>query len=168
VINFLCNQGRQSFKDNCGCGCQKIITQTITCNSNTDCGGVSQTNICRGNNLYNHVLMNICNNPGTIQSFCSITTNDILIQNCDNGCQNNQCVNSGCDYNSASKTYVNKNTNCVINFLCTSNKKAFQDECGCGCEIINTPELVGNVYCSAQQRKYGCMLPNIFSCLWMV
>jgi len=41
-----------------------------------------------------------------------------------------------CDYNSSTKTYIKKDANCIINFLCTNDKKAFSDECGCGCEKI--------------------------------
>lgn len=35
--------------------------------------------------------------------------------------------------NKCTDTYINKNANCVINFMCTNGKQAFHDECGCGC-----------------------------------
>ncbi|MFA5357487.1 MAG: hypothetical protein WC308_01025 [archaeon] len=42
-----------------------------------------------------------------------------------------------CDYNSGPKTYVKKNPDCVINFLCVQGTSAFSDRCGCGCERID-------------------------------
>jgi len=151
VINFLCVQGNQAFKDNCGCGCQKIITQTVVCNSDSNCGEDSQRLYCKSGNLYSRELTNTCNHPGTSQSFCSSSSKDILTQTCNNGCSNNQCIISSCDYNSGTKTYVNKNPNCIINFLCTANKRAFHDECGCGCELVSPSGE--QIYCTAHDRE---------------
>ncbi len=43
-----------------------------------------------------------------------------------------------CDYDNPSKKYVAKSiTQCaVIDYVCESNEKYFQDKCGCGCELI--------------------------------
>ncbi len=43
--------------------------------------------------------------------------------------------NGKCDYNNSSKVYIKKTPSCVINFLCTQDKVAFSDECGCGCRL---------------------------------
>ena len=42
-----------------------------------------------------------------------------------------------CAYDSNIKTYINTDTNCVINFLCINGKQAFHDACGCGCEPVS-------------------------------
>jgi hypothetical protein len=55
-----------------------------------------------------------------------------------------------CDYNSSIKTYIKQEPNCVINFLCIQGTTGFSDECGCGCEKINTePE---KIYCTPEQK----------------
>ena len=38
-----------------------------------------------------------------------------------------------CNYNNPNKSYINKNSSCMINFMCTQGHRAFRDECGCGC-----------------------------------
>jgi len=42
---------------------------------------------------------------------------------------------AGCNYNDVNRSYINKDSNCVINFMCTRDRQAFRDECGCGCEV---------------------------------
>lgn len=44
-----------------------------------------------------------------------------------------QATSTACNYNDPEKSYLKKDKNCVVNFLCTSGKQAFSDECGCGC-----------------------------------
>jgi hypothetical protein len=41
-----------------------------------------------------------------------------------------------CNYDDPAKTYIKKDRNCIINFLCIQSRVAFSDECGCGCKII--------------------------------
>jgi hypothetical protein len=41
---------------------------------------------------------------------------------------------SKCNYNDPAKSYIKKEPNCVINFLCIKDKVAFRDACGCGCQ----------------------------------
>jgi mannose/fructose/N-acetylgalactosamine-specific phosphotransferase system component IID len=40
-----------------------------------------------------------------------------------------------CDYDNSSKVYIKHTQPCVINFLCTADKIAFSDQCGCGCKL---------------------------------
>jgi hypothetical protein len=40
-----------------------------------------------------------------------------------------------CNYNDPSKSYVRKETPCIINFMCIKDRVAFSDECGCGCKL---------------------------------
>lgn len=67
-----------------------------------------------------------------------------------------------CDYNDVSKSYLNQEPNCVINFMCTKDKEAFRDECGCGCKLRETAntsttpnqnESLKQNYCTAEQRQ---------------
>ena len=43
----------------------------------------------------------------------------------------------GCNYDDPGKSYINKNPNCIINFLCIQGRAAFSDECGCGCKAAS-------------------------------
>ena len=54
-----------------------------------------------------------------------------------------------CDYSDLNKTYIKKEKNCIINFLCIKDRVAFSDECGCGCKNIEQPK---NNYCTSEQR----------------
>jgi hypothetical protein len=40
-----------------------------------------------------------------------------------------------CNYNDPNKSYIKKEANCIINFLCIQDRVAFSDACGCGCEV---------------------------------
>jgi len=42
---------------------------------------------------------------------------------------------NACNYNDASKSYIKTAPNCVINFMCTKDRTAFRDACGCGCQL---------------------------------
>jgi hypothetical protein len=79
--------------------------------------------------------------------------------------ENCTAESSACDYNSTIKSYIKKDPNCVINFLCIQGTKAFSDECGCGCEKINSePE---KIYCTPEQKKAE-VCPEYYSatCGW--
>ena len=70
-----------------------------------------------------------------------------------------------CNYESETKSYIKKEPNCVINFLCTQGSKAFSDSCGCGCEKLSQePE---KVYCTQDQKKAE-VCPEYYSatCGW--
>lgn len=72
---------------------------------------------------------------------------------------------SGCDYNSLDKSYIKKDPNCMINFLCVQGTNPFKDQCGCGCEKINSePE---KTYCTPEQKNAE-VCPEYYSatCGW--
>ncbi len=63
---------------------------------------------------------------------------------------------SKCDYSNPDKSYLKKEVNCVINFMCMRDKEAFRDECGCGCKLkegINENNLNENVTQSNQNSS---------------
>ena len=67
------------------------------CRNEGDCGtdGFIGNNFCSGNNVKRNFIDYTCNNPGSVNSFCSSTTNSRLVQQCTASqiCQNGQCVN---------------------------------------------------------------------------
>jgi len=40
---------------------------------------------------------------------------------------------TACSYTGGAKIYIKKEPNCTINFMCTTDKVPFSDNCGCGC-----------------------------------
>lgn len=86
-----------------GCSNGACINQPI-CSINNDCGQDVLLNqfFCKSNNVFDKQAVNSCNNPGTLDSFCSVVYLDVLSQTCSNGCSNGQCINqtSGCQKNS--------------------------------------------------------------------
>jgi len=70
-----------------------------------------------------------------------------------------------CDYNSLIKSYIKKDVNCVINFLCINGTKSFSDECGCGCEKVN--QELKKTYCTPEQKKAEvCSQYYLATCGW--
>ncbi len=63
------------------------------CNNDLDCGSSSLIGnlFCSSGNVFQNFLVNRCNNPGTMQSYCSSLTDQILVQTCANGCSNGVC-----------------------------------------------------------------------------
>ncbi len=55
-----------------------------------------------------------------------------------------------CDYDSATKQYINRNTEeCkTIHISCAENREPFFDKCGCGCKLTTEKN-----FCTEQQRK---------------
>lgn len=74
-----------------------------------------------------------------------------------------------CTYDSPARFYIKKDPNCVINFLCIKDEKAFKDECGCGCETINITanQTEQKILCTPEQKK-AQVCPEYFSatCGW--
>src|SRR3989338_6030712 len=68
-------------------------------------------------------------------------------------CEFEECpTTNGCNYDSEAKKYVGKSADeCSrIKFQCEQNWQYFEDECGCGCQLVQ--EEPKN-YCSPEDRK---------------
>ncbi len=79
----------------------------------------------------------------------------ILIEVYDKHTTPSQNNTTACNYNDTNKSYIHKEKNCAINFLCIKGKVPFSDECGCGCEPAqnaSTSEPVQNK-CTPTQRE---------------
>lgn len=77
--------------------------------------------------------------------------------------QNLNPINGNCDYNSSAKSYIKRDPNCVIDFLCIQGSEAFKDACGCGCKKIDNTKN----YCTPEQKK-AQVCPEYYSatCGW--
>lgn len=65
----------------------------IQCTNNSDCSGSGIiTKFCVGNDVWNNVSQALCNNPGQINSLCSLTYIQAFNQTCPYGCSNGACL----------------------------------------------------------------------------
>lgn len=66
----------------------------IVCSSDSDCGneGVRGDLFCEGGNVYQNYTSFTCNNPGTVESFCSSSTMNLLNQTCLFACYGGNCL----------------------------------------------------------------------------
>lgn len=88
----------QTCEDSCSNG--ECVNQTIVCSADSDCGTAycnNPFNFCKDNDIFQEFTFFKCNNPGTVNSFCSNFTAPQLILDCgDNSCDNfgdNYCKN---------------------------------------------------------------------------
>ena len=116
---------------------------TITCSSNSDCGtnGYVDSPFCQNGNVYQNFKTFTCNNPGTVQSTCSSSTNAQLKNTCSGNqtCSNGQCVTQQCNPNwqcsNWSQCYNGwQNRNCTDSNQCGTNdgKPSTSQSCGGG------------------------------------
>ncbi len=76
----------------------EVICGEASCNVNSDCGvdGFIGDNYCTENKVTHNFISFTCNNPGTLQSFCSQTIEERVIEECSSGCNNGVCVSLSC------------------------------------------------------------------------
>ena len=151
--NADCNDNNANTDDKClNAGTSQSFCQNtiVICNADLDCGTsrfLSQL-VCSNGNVFDKYLMFMCHNPGTGVSFCMNHTEDRLISNCENGCQDGYCVNGQCssdndcrrDYASPAKYCVNKSVYENFHDYSCSNSKCSEntiqrlvETCSYGC-----------------------------------
>ncbi len=167
---------------NCTNGCSNgQCINEIVCNSNSGCGAnqfIGQPT-CQNNNVFGNFITYICNNPGTLNSSCSNTTNFQLKQDCGN----NDCGNYGANYcsnNSVyhSRTCNDRGCNSGICFNSSRNEETLVQTCSNGCSngaclnVICTNDsdcgrngFSTNKYCMdddiyADYNEYKCLNPG--------
>jgi len=155
--DFDCNDLNSSTLDQCinpGTLSSECRNTPMNCASNSDCGftGFLGQESCSGTNIVKTFQNATCSNSGTLQSFCTVTQQQKVLEHCDKICVNGQCLNTACASNldcgdSNPLTYdqcVNPGTvisecrNTPIN--CASNI-----DCG-------STGYVGNEYCSSDRN----------------
>jgi uncharacterized repeat protein (TIGR01451 family) len=91
--------------------CSNAQCVTPACTTNADCGtnGVTGSNFCNGNAIYQNYKTYTCNNPGTLAASCSQNVTQQLVNNCSSNqtCSNATCSNVNIACNSASDCGTN-------------------------------------------------------------
>ncbi|MEK6860841.1 MAG: hypothetical protein AABY07_02615 [Nanoarchaeota archaeon] len=110
------------------------------CTLNSDCGNIENENICISNDVYRRTTTPICSS-----NECDENINDVLIQNCNNGCLDGECIeepvecttNSQCNDGNPYTLDICENNNCRHEEIeCITNL-----DCG-------TDGFIGGPYCS--------------------
>ncbi|MFA6023456.1 MAG: vWA domain-containing protein [Candidatus Pacearchaeota archaeon] len=82
----------------------------LQCINNNQCGLITSSLLCSGNNVINRTIMPVCSNNN-----CSSQTNDNVFRYCANGCLNGACINA--------------QINCTIDSQCNDNNPKTIDQC---------------------------------------
>ncbi len=140
----------------------------INCASNNDCGftGFMGSEFCSGQNVVKTFQNATCFNPGTLESYCSVTQQPRILEQCDGLCVGGHCLNFECasdaecnDFNPL--TYdqcINPGT--VIS-ECRNTPINCASDIDCG-----TTGYVGSEYCSSNRnvsknfRTSNCVNPG--------
>ena len=78
----------------CANTCDNGACIQFGCSQNSDCGtdGLIGSNYCSGNNVIKDYTTFTCNNPNTINSYCSNSNQSNTIQTCSYRCTNGACL----------------------------------------------------------------------------
>lgn len=183
--SYCSNSVSDKLKNDCGSGvCTNGQCQEINCCQDSDCGANHFIDglFCKDNSVFQKFVTYTCNNPGTIQSYCSNSISDKLKNHCDSGaCSNGQCQQIICSKDSDCGTdhfidgkfckdgsvyqnfidYECKNPG-TVNSICSNDiiKKLIEDCGNKGCDDgkCNTPTNV----CDRTRTTVGIpvILPN--------
>lgn len=148
-VNFVChndsecNDNNASTTDICvnpntaNSYCSHTPIAMTVCSADSDCGTPScnnPTNFCRDNNIFQEFTFFKCNNPGTVNSFCSNFSAPQLILDCGNSSYSdfgpNFCEN-GSVYRS--RTFYNRGCANASCFIDSSEEKQLVIQCENGC-----------------------------------
>lgn len=102
TVNSFCSSREVIEVDECVEGCSGGECREIKCFGDLDCGGegfVGQE-FCSGDDVMKEFEFSICNNPGTLDSFCSDESEDRLIESCVDACTDGTCSDIECNFNS--------------------------------------------------------------------
>ena len=135
-----------TYVETCQYGCTNGNCKSdpnIECSSDRDCGtdGYSGNPYCSNDDVYESLIRYTCNNPGTIPSYCSQSSTDVLREDCGSD-------ESGSNYCSNNDVYRNFTDRGCSEGSCFENATAqFVEDCGTGqcvdgmCEGVEKPDL---------------------------
>lgn len=81
----------------------RCVHDTILCSTNSDCGETITNLFCKGKEVWNNISQPECNNPGSVNAFCSTENIQTFNRTCEDSCVNGECITSihdiGFDFN---------------------------------------------------------------------
>ena len=155
----------------------------ITCSNNLQCGtdGFLSQPTCSGDNRVQNYQTFTCSNPGNTNSYCSNTTNSIILQSCQYGCSNGACnsapiicsnnlqcgnptTTSTCSGNNRTQTITIPTCHNAgsINSYCLNSTSTDSIVCQYGCSNNACNLNPGNQTCANEQIK--CISDNFWKC----
>ena len=98
--NSRCEEDREAVRQDI-CDFRCVSGECINCFSKLDCGddGFIDDRYCVGDDLYQDYEEFTCSNPGTSLSMCFDGVSDELIEECEFGCANGDCLDPECSRN---------------------------------------------------------------------
>jgi parallel beta-helix repeat protein len=73
--------------------CENYNCVSVSCKNDQDCGGTEIiNNYCYDNNVYQEYQINNCLNPSTVEASCTSEKKERLHQECDDGCNEGECL----------------------------------------------------------------------------
>lgn len=90
---FSTSYNDEAIVQNCISGCSNGLCLNVICSNDIQCGsnGFSTNKYCKGDDVYSDYLEYKCNNPGTLNSSCSINISSKIFDKCDYRCKNEEC-----------------------------------------------------------------------------
>jgi hypothetical protein len=152
-----CNDQNSSTLDQCinpGTVNSECRNTPINCASNNDCGftGFLGTEFCSGQNIVKKFQNATCFNPGTLQSYCTVTQQDRILEHCDDLCVNGQCLNTACTSNADCNDFNPLTYDQCIN-PGTIISECRNTQINCASDIdCGTTGYLGEEYCSSDRN----------------
>ena len=97
-LNAQCISGSQNQTlQTCSDFCSNGQCQTFQCTQNSDCFSIlnlvaESLPFCKSGDVYKEVATPVCNNPATPNAQCTSNTQEVLVESCNFGCNNGQCL----------------------------------------------------------------------------
>jgi len=135
--DYWTNGARDLFEE-----CVSYVAEV--CENDEDCGnGTTSENFCYNDDVYENETEYTCINPGDLNAHCEADTDMVLVEDCEDYCENATCYEYVCEQNSDCGT-----DGPIGNRYCVGDD-AYQDYITYSCNNASTP----NAFCSNSTRS---------------
>lgn len=156
--NFTAPLLKQTCSSGQTCSNGVCVTSSINCTSKTDCGRDSYVGekFCDNDNVFQDYRTFTCNNPGTVNSYCSNNIISKLLDECSRDCSDGECTEKehslnpdygfNDDLNDTEKNYVYPRNINFDAFVINQSNESVQKITGNAVQVGsgNTPSIFGN------------------------
>ena len=158
--NTDCNDNNPGTFDECinpGTDTSECRNTPINCASDADCGftGFLGQEFCAARNIAKNFQEARCNNPGTLQSSCSVTIETRVLTMCQAACANAACIpcntNVDCNDDDSSTTDQCHNPGTPQSF-CTNDPTQLPTACSANTDC-GIDSVIGQPFCAEKDVK---------------
>ncbi|MFH1802985.1 MAG: hypothetical protein ABH864_06080 [archaeon] len=126
----------------------------INCGSNSDCGftGFLGDEFCSGTDIVKTFQNSTCNNPGTLDSFCTVVQRDRVLEQCQDICIDGQCIGVTCSSDAECNDFNQLTADECIN-PGTVNSECRNTPINCASDVdCGFTGYLGDEYCSSDNN----------------